>query len=55
MIRERDAQCPMGFMGNAWDVANVAIFLVSDEARHVSGIELLVDGALTLTMSTPAR
>ena len=54
MIKERDAQCPMGFMGNAWDVANVAVFLASDEARYVSGIELVVDGALTLTMSAPA-
>ncbi|KAI8261689.1 3-oxoacyl-[acyl-carrier-protein] reductase FabG [Colletotrichum sp. SAR11_239] len=29
----RDEQVPMGRMGDAWDVANTAAFLVSDEAR----------------------
>ncbi len=51
MLKKRDAQCPMGFMGDAWDTANAAVFLASDEARYVTGIELVVDGGLTLTMS----
>ena len=54
MLKKRDAQCPMGFMGNAWDVANTAVFLASDESRYVTGIELLVDGGITLTMTPMA-
>jgi NAD(P)-dependent dehydrogenase (short-subunit alcohol dehydrogenase family) len=48
MWRARDAQVPMGQMGDAWDVANAALFLASDESRYVTGIELVVDGGLTL-------
>ena len=51
MWRARDAQCPMGHMGDAWDVANAALFLASDEAKYVTGIELLVDGGITLKYS----
>jgi NAD(P)-dependent dehydrogenase (short-subunit alcohol dehydrogenase family) len=47
MWRKRDAQVPMGHMGEAWDVANAALFLASDESRYVTGIELVVDGGLT--------
>ena len=47
MIAIRDAQCPMGYMGDAWDVARAALFLASDEARYVTGAELVVDGGLT--------
>lgn len=43
---ERNAKVPLNNkMGDAWDVANAALFLASDEARFVSGIELPVDGA----------
>ncbi len=36
MWRARDAQVPMGHMGDAWGVANAALFLASDEValRH---------------------
>jgi NAD(P)-dependent dehydrogenase (short-subunit alcohol dehydrogenase family) len=47
MVRKRDAQCPMGRMGDAWDVAHAALFLASDEARYITGTELVVDGGLT--------
>jgi NAD(P)-dependent dehydrogenase (short-subunit alcohol dehydrogenase family) len=43
---ERDALVPLGFMGSAWDVANAALFLASDEARYISGVLLPVDGGL---------
>ena len=43
----RHAQCPMGHMGDAWDVARAALFLASDEARYITGAELVVDGGLT--------
>jgi NAD(P)-dependent dehydrogenase (short-subunit alcohol dehydrogenase family) len=51
MWRARDAQVPMGHMGEAWDVANAALFLASEESRYVTGIELVVDGGLTLKVS----
>src|SRR6185369_6374897 len=48
MWRARDAQVPMGHMGDAWDVANAALFLASDESKYVTGIELVVDGGITV-------
>jgi NAD(P)-dependent dehydrogenase (short-subunit alcohol dehydrogenase family) len=47
MWRARDQQVPLGYMGDAWDVAHAALFLASDEARYITGIELVVDGGLT--------
>ena len=47
MIRRRDAQCPMGRMGDAWDVARAALFLASDESRYITATQLVVDGGLT--------
>ena len=36
---------PLGDLGNPEDIANVASFLVSKEARYVSGTNIVVDGA----------
>jgi NAD(P)-dependent dehydrogenase (short-subunit alcohol dehydrogenase family) len=42
---ERDARVPLrGRMGTAWDVANAALFLASDEANFITGVALPVDG-----------
>jgi NAD(P)-dependent dehydrogenase (short-subunit alcohol dehydrogenase family) len=43
---ERNALVPLGRMGTAWDVANAAVFLASDEASYITGILLPVDGGL---------
>jgi len=41
----RDAMVPLkGGMGTAWDVANAALFLASDEAKFITGVLLPVDG-----------
>jgi len=47
MIAARDAICPSGKMGDAWDVAYASLYLASDEAKYVNGTELVVDGGLT--------
>jgi NAD(P)-dependent dehydrogenase (short-subunit alcohol dehydrogenase family) len=48
MWRVRAAQVPMGIGGEAWDVANGVVYLASDEAKYVTGIELVIDGGLSL-------
>lgn len=47
MRQIRNAQCPTGKMGDAWDVANAALFLASDESKYVNATEIVVDGGLT--------
>jgi len=45
LIASRDRTVPLrGGMGSAWDVANAALFLASDEAKFITGIVLPVDG-----------
>lgn len=48
LIRTRDAQCPMGHMGDAWDTAYAALYLASDEAGYVTGVALNIDGGMSL-------
>lgn len=38
---------PMGHYAEAMDVANLALFLASDESSYCSGSEFVVDGAMT--------
>lgn len=40
----RAAAVPLGRQGTAWDVANAALFLASDEAAFITGVVLPVDG-----------
>jgi len=45
IVAERNAQVPLRRrMGSAWDVANAALFLASDEAGFITGVALPVDG-----------
>jgi len=46
-IEQRNAVCPTGRMGDAWDVAYAALYLASDEAKYVTATEIVVDGGLT--------
>src|SRR4030095_13295109 len=47
----RDARVPLRHkMGTAWDVANAALFLASDEANFITGVALLVDGGGALNI-----
>ncbi len=45
---EREILVPMKRMGSAWDVANTAVFLASDESNYVTGVLIPVDGGLLL-------
>jgi NAD(P)-dependent dehydrogenase (short-subunit alcohol dehydrogenase family) len=46
---ERDSKVPLRKkMGTAWDVANAALFLASDEAGFITGVTLPVDGGASV-------
>jgi NAD(P)-dependent dehydrogenase (short-subunit alcohol dehydrogenase family) len=47
LVARRNAACPTGTMGDAWDVAWASVFLASDEARYINGVLLPVDGGMT--------
>ena len=47
LLKSRLERIPIGFMGDGRDTANAALFLVSDEARFVTGTEIVVDGGMT--------
>lgn len=53
MRAARDRQVPLGRMGEAFDIADVALFLASDRARYVTGTEIVVDGGLLATVRQP--
>lgn len=40
------ALVPMGYMGDPLDIANMNLFLASDEARYITGTEMVVDGGM---------
>jgi len=40
------ALVPMGYMGDPLDIANMNLFLASDEARYITGAEFVVDGGM---------
>jgi NAD(P)-dependent dehydrogenase (short-subunit alcohol dehydrogenase family) len=47
LLATRQARIPLGFMGDGRDTANAALFLASDEARFITGTEIVVDGGMT--------
>jgi NAD(P)-dependent dehydrogenase (short-subunit alcohol dehydrogenase family) len=47
LLATRVARIPLGFMGDGRDTAHAALFLASDEARFVTGTEIVVDGGMT--------
>ena len=46
MRKDRNEKVPMKRMGVPWDIARASLFLVSDEARYITGQILAVDGGL---------
>jgi NAD(P)-dependent dehydrogenase (short-subunit alcohol dehydrogenase family) len=56
IMRERDARVPLrGRQGTAWDVANAALFLASDEANFITGVSLPVDGGMLVDIAPGRR
>ncbi|MCJ9670634.1 MULTISPECIES: SDR family NAD(P)-dependent oxidoreductase [unclassified Neorhizobium] len=51
MKAKRDALSPMKRQGDGWDIAWAAVFLASDEAKYITGVELPIDGGLHVTVS----
>ena len=46
LLQARVARIPLGFMGDGRDTAHAALFLASDEARFITGTEIIVDGGM---------
>jgi NAD(P)-dependent dehydrogenase (short-subunit alcohol dehydrogenase family) len=46
LLASRVERIPLGFMGDGRDTANAALYLASDEARFVTGTEIVVDGGM---------
>jgi len=48
LLAQRLARIPLGFAGDGRDTAAAVLFLASDEARFVTGTELIVDGGMSV-------
>jgi len=48
LLKQRLKRIPAGFMGDGRDTANAALYLASDEARFVTGTEIIVDGGMSV-------
>ncbi|WP_425072898.1 SDR family NAD(P)-dependent oxidoreductase [Sagittula sp. S175] len=46
LSHQRAAKVPMKRQGTAWDVAEAAVFLASDAAGFITGVDLRVDGGM---------
>jgi NAD(P)-dependent dehydrogenase (short-subunit alcohol dehydrogenase family) len=47
LLAQRQSRIPLGFMGDGRDTAAAVLFLASDEARFITGTEIIVDGGMT--------
>jgi NAD(P)-dependent dehydrogenase (short-subunit alcohol dehydrogenase family) len=48
LLKQRVSRIPLGFAGDGRDTAYAALFLASDEARFVTGAEIVVDGGMSV-------
>jgi hypothetical protein len=47
LLAQRLKRIPIGFAGDGRDTANAALYLASDDARFVTGTEIVVDGGMS--------
>jgi hypothetical protein len=47
LLAQRQSRIPLPFMGDGRDTAAAALFLASDEARFITGTEIVVDGGMS--------
>jgi len=47
LLAQRQKRIPLGFMGDGRDTAAAVLFLASDDARFITGTEVVVDGGMT--------
>jgi NAD(P)-dependent dehydrogenase (short-subunit alcohol dehydrogenase family) len=48
LLKSRVDRIPLGFMGDGRDTAHAVLFLASEEARFITGTEIVVDGGMTV-------
>jgi NAD(P)-dependent dehydrogenase (short-subunit alcohol dehydrogenase family) len=48
LLEQRLSRIPLGFMGDGRDTAAAVLFLASDDARFITGTEIVVDGGMTV-------
>jgi NAD(P)-dependent dehydrogenase (short-subunit alcohol dehydrogenase family) len=48
ILSQRQSRIPLPFMGDGTDTANAVLFLASDEARFITGTEVVVDGGMSV-------
>ena len=48
LLAQRQKRIPLGFMGDGRDTAKAALFLASDDARFITGAEIVVDGGMSV-------
>jgi NAD(P)-dependent dehydrogenase (short-subunit alcohol dehydrogenase family) len=46
LLAQRLKRIPIGFMGDGRDTAGAALFLASEDARFITGTEIVVDGGM---------
>lgn len=47
LLAQRQKRIPLGFMGDGRDTAAAVLFLASEDARFITGTEVVVDGGMT--------